>query len=220
MANKTKKEEVALINALQLNGILSRVRAYLHKCYGLDARSLALFRILVAAVLLADLFLRLQHATSFYTDAGAFPRRLAIPILNSDRLSLLFASGSSWFVILILLVGIVAALFMMIGHHTRLATIVLWIVVVSVQARNNHLLSGADTLMRVTLFWSMFLPLGLRWSIDARRRVPAVAPEYKSPSVVSSVATVGLIGQAACLYLFTAIQKSGPKWHEEGTAVY
>lgn len=209
-----------LINALQHNGILTRSRSYLHKCYRLDARSLAVFRVLVAAVLMTDLVLRLQHATTFYADAGAFPRRLAIPVISSDRWSLLFLNGSTEFVTLFLLVGIVAALMMMLGYRTRLATVALWIVLVSVQARNNHLLSGADTLMRVTLFWGMFLPLGTRWSIDAMQRSPGVHTKTKTPSAVSSVATFGLILQAACLYLFTAIQKSGPRWHEDGTAVY
>ncbi len=171
-------------------------------------------------MILWDLLLRLGHSETFYSDSGVLPRTLAIPLLNPNRWSLFFFNGSSEFVTAILVVGIFAAIMMMLGVRTRVATIVLWIVVVSVQARNAHVLSGADTLMRLSLFWAMFLPLGMRWSLDSRRtQVPDHAPSTP-PISVSSFATFGIVFQTACLYLFTAIQKSGPRWHEEGTAVY
>lgn len=103
---------------------------------------------------------------------------------------------------------------MLVGWHTRAATIVLWVIVVSIQARNNHVTYGADSLMRVVLFWSMFLPLGARWSFDSEHSIP---PARHS---ISSIATFGLIFQCALMYLFTALQKSGSTWRESYDAVY
>jgi hypothetical protein len=33
--------------------------------------------------------------------------------------------------------------------------------------RNPYILSGGDVLLRVVVFWAMFLPLGDRYSLDA-----------------------------------------------------
>lgn len=103
---------------------------------------------------------------------------------------------------------------MLVGWHTRAATITLWVIIGSLQARNNHVTYGADTLMRVVLFWSMFLPLGAMWSFDAEQNA-------KTPTAsVSNLATFGLLAQVACIYFFTALQKSGFTWRESYDAVY
>jgi hypothetical protein len=70
-------------------------------------------------------------------------------------------------------------------------------------------------LLRLLLFWAMFLPLGAYWSIDrARAEIPRLSPRFLS------VATVGLFMQIAFVYWFTAALKSGPEWRVDGTALY
>jgi hypothetical protein len=70
-----------------------------------------------------------------------------------------------------LLFGIaaVAALAMLVGYRTRLAVFVVWVLVLSIQVRNPFLDSSADDLLRLLLFWAMFLPLGAYWSVDCLR---------------------------------------------------
>jgi hypothetical protein len=65
------------------------------------------------------------------------------------------------------------------------------------------------------MFWSLFLPLGRCWSVDAARagRPPSREPE-------SSVASAGLLLQVFLVYFFTALLKAGPDWHADGTALY
>lgn len=210
------------MNVMKLIPIVTWVKEKLHNAYSVDTRSLALFRVAVGLVILIDLARRFQHATTFYSDAGVLPRKDVIPILGQYRWSVLFANGSPEFVYAVFLTGFVAAIAMILGWKTRIATILLWIILISLQTRNHHLNSGADTLMRVTLFWAMFLPLGRMWSLDnqlGESRQERVSSGNQG-GIVASVATFGLILQIACTYVFTAILKDGPRWRDEGTALY
>lgn len=202
--------------------IISCLKAYLHNAYGIDPRSLALLRISVGLVILFDLVQRFRHGTAFYSDAGVLPRRDAMSGISQFRWSVLFANGTSEFINFVFVVGFLAAFAMILGWRTRIATAILWVIVLSLQARNAHLSSGADTLMRVTLFWAMFLPLGRTWSLDeyVSRSDEGESNQSSRFRIVSSIATFGLIFQVACVYLFTAIQKDGPRWREDGTALY
>jgi hypothetical protein len=95
-------------------------------------------------------------------------------------------------------------------------TIVVWVLLLSIQWR-NPLVGGAEgPLLRLLLFWSMFLPLGAYWSID---RALEGGPRRLSTRFLS-VATVGLFLQIAFVYWFTAALKSGPEWRVDGTAIY
>lgn len=212
---------VSLINVLKLNHYTPVFRRYLHNAFGVDARSLAIFRIAVGLVILVDLVQRSRHALTHYSDAGVLPRNVAFDSLSQYRWSIFFVNGSPTFVQAMFTLGIFAAIAMILGCKTRIATVILWVIVVSVQSRNPHLSSGADTLMRVTLFWAMFLPLARMWSLD---RLTETSNDEENgthtSTMVTSIATFGLIVQTACVYLFTAIQKDGPRWRDEGSALY
>ena len=66
------------------------------------------------------------------------------------------------------------------------------------------------------LFWSLFLPLGARWSLDARRRRERHEPEPHAS--VFSAGTVAILLQFVFVYLAAGIVKSTPPWRD-GTAV-
>jgi len=68
----------------------------------------------------------------------------------------------------------------------------------------------------LVVFWGMFLPLGARWSVDARRRPSPAA----CANQFVSVGTVGLFLQLLYLFLFLFDHKlMGTAWRN-GTAVY
>lgn len=194
--------------------VATTVVKHFRESYALDYRSLAVYRVLVALIVLADLVTRFGDATTLYSDAGILPRTSAIPILATDRWSLLFLQGSPEYVHVFIVIGIVAAAMMLVGWRTRTATIILWVVVVSLQARNNHVAYGADTLIRLTLFWGMFLPLGAMWSFDRQHK------PHPATNAVASLATFGLLVQNAYMYVFTAMLKEGPHWRQDNDAVY
>lgn len=190
----------------------------LSKIFGADLRSLALFRMVLAIIVLIDLFGRATFLRIHYTDAGLVPRDmlLASGRLNDWRWSVHLLGGTTLSQAVLFGFTGLAALALLFGYRTRLMTIIVWVMVVSVQARNPLVLNSADSLLRLLLFWSMFLPLGAWWSVDSRR---ITAPSRPGPHF-ASVATAGLFLQIAFMYWFTAILKTGDAWRSSGTALY
>jgi hypothetical protein len=182
----------------------------LHVLFGADLRSLALMRIAVGLLLLVDLGIRATALRAHYTDWGVAPREA---LVGGWRVSLhMLGGGWEWQAFLFVLAA-VAAVFLTLGLHTRVATVVSWLLLLSLHRRNPLVLQSGDTILRCLLFWAMFLPWGRRFSVDARRR-----PVPESDSVLSA-ATFAYAMQVALVYVFTAQFKSGPEWHSEGTAI-
>ncbi len=180
------------------------------RLFGLDARSLALFRIVLGSLVAIDAVDRLRDLGALYTEVGAFPSVLAPPA--GVRAALPFQVmgvelGGMWLV-LMFFAGVAMAL----GWRTRVFTVVCWVLQISIQARNPWVMYGADLLIRTLLFWGIFLPLNQVMSLD-RRAGRAKAPE-RTPL---TVATLAYTLQIAVLYLVTGILKSGHAWFD-GTA--
>ena len=136
---------------------------------GLDLRSMALFRILLGLLIIADLAGRVPNFRAHYTDEGVLPRDLLISSMSEWRWSLFLINGSVQFQVALFVITWVAAVMIIVGYRTRLMLFIAWVLIMSLQVRNPMVLSGADTLLRLTMFWSMLLPLGAIWSIDSRR---------------------------------------------------
>ncbi|WP_169054314.1 HTTM domain-containing protein [Nitratireductor sp. XY-223] len=184
--------------------------------FGVDLRTLALFRILLGTYLLADICLRLRDLSAHYTDQGVMPRAVQMDYLSLGSYSLHLANGSAFYQGLLFAVAAVAALLMIFGWKTRLAVIASWILLISVQNRNTFILSGEDNLAVLLTFWAMFLPLGARYSVDA-----ALDPSTDNTSNrYFSIATLALLVQGMSMYFFSALLKSDARWMSDGTAVY
>jgi len=140
--------------------------------WSLDLRSLSLFRIGIALMVIADLALRSRYIVEHYTDMGIYPRS-ALQTLGESMTTLSFhtASGQLWFIVVLFIIHGLFALSLLVGYRTRLASIVLFIMTVSLHNRDMIINSGADDLLRVVLFWSMFLPLDRYWSWDKDRYI-------------------------------------------------
>lgn len=185
------------------------MRDALARAFAVDLRSLALFRIAVAGAVLFDLATRAGDLVAHYTDAGVLPAQAARAL--GGRLELLsihvYASGSPWAVGALFAFAAVAGVALALGWRTRLATILTWYLLVSLQMRNPYVSRlGGDTLLRLLLFWSMFLPLGARFSLDARRR------PTPGPNALVSLPGAALLLQVAIMYVVTGWWKIGPAW--------
>lgn len=190
--------------------------ASLREMFGIDLRTLALFRVGLGILLLVDLALRARDLSAHYTDAGIVSRTVQMAHLDPGAFSFHFASGSVWFEAVMFAVAGIAAWMLLIGYRTRPAAVIGWALLLSVQNRNTIILSGEDNLLLLLTFWAMFLPLGARFSVDAAldRRDDATGNRYLS------VATAGLLIQGASMYFFSALLKSDAKWIPDGTAVH
>ncbi len=192
------------------------ILAMLSTMFGVDLRSLAVFRIVLGLVMLFDLLGRWSDVALHYSDRGLLSREQVLDTLNVWRWSLYFVNGTTEFAYLMFAVSLVTCLAVIVGYRTRLAMAVLWILLVSLQVRNPLVLSGADSFLRLLMFWAMFLPVGAVWSLDQRlgRNTPAPQPWYVS------VASAALLLQIAFVYFFTALLKTGDQWRSDFTALH
>lgn len=176
--------------------------------FGLDLRSLALFRIGLGLALLVDLAGRCPDLVAHYTDDGVLPRAIT-PVYT---ISIHGLSGSAAYEGSLFLLAAALAVAVLVGYRTQLATFFSWLLLLSLHARNPLVLHGGDLLERLLLFWAIFLPLGARWSLDARAGPPP-------RPVVSSAATVALLLQVAFMYWFGLAARTDAAWWGKGTAV-
>jgi hypothetical protein len=188
---------------------------YLAETFSIDLRTLALFRACLGTVLCVTLLLRFADLTAFYADGGVMPRAWLLLSESPLRWSLHFANGSAWFQGTLLALQALLALCLAVGYRTRLATVLSWLLLVSLHSRNPLALMGGDYLMLCLLFWGMFLPLASRWSVDAAL---STGPLPAQPRVLSW-ASAGVILQVVSVYFFSALLKSDAVWWPDGSAV-
>jgi len=184
----------------------------LRNLFAIDSRSLALFRVAIGVLLLADLAVRLPDLKAMYTDDGMFSRALICRLATSLwNWSFHFASGSVAYQAFLFGLAAVAGLGLLLGFQTRIATIGSWLMLVSLHHRVPPIISGAEILLRMLLFWAMFLPLGSLWSIDQwieERRGGSRGPA----PFVRSVGSAAILLQMAFMYFFSAISKTNADW--------
>lgn len=196
-------------------GWIGRIPA-LRALFSIDTRSLAAFRIGLGVLLLVDLILRSQNLVAHYTDDGVMPRSALLGgFVHEMALSLHLVSGSAWWQALLMVVAGIFAIGMTIGWRTRLCTVVSWLLLLSLHSRNPAILNGGDGLLRLLVFWGMFLPLGATYSVDAALNTSEDTP----PRRILSMGSAALLLQVAFMYIFTAILKTGYPW-KDGTAIY
>ncbi|MDO7854350.1 HTTM domain-containing protein [Hymenobacter convexus] len=187
----------------------------LKRPFVLDLRALALLRMATAVVILVDLAIRSTDLEAHYANLGVLPVPALMEHAWTPYQFSLHAATGLWqgeAVLFLLAAGVAGAL--LLGYHTRLATVASWVLLVSLQNRNTLIGQGGDDLLRMLLFWGIFLPWGRVWSRDARDRPAPARLDY------FSAATVAYVVQLALLYWCTALLKNGAEWTRDGTALY
>lgn len=215
----------------QPRGRLPRLRAWLDRSkrlyrslqpwlkasLGVDLRSLALLRIGLGLMLLADLINRAPDIHAHYSDWGVLSRPMLHYAFGDQALrSLHYLSGHSWFQALLFVVAGLCAIGLSVGWKTRAMTIASWLLLASLHNRNPQVLQAGDALLRMLLFWSMFVPLGARWSLDRVRRGRGGWP---ADHQWLSLGGAALLLQVCMMYWFTAALKTDPSWWN-GRAVW
>ncbi|ELY46347.1 HTTM domain-containing protein [Natronorubrum sulfidifaciens] len=179
-----------------------RLRRALERRVRIDTRTLAVFRVLVGILIVADLALRSRNFSYFYTDDGVVPRSLAMEATPEYAISVYYLTTSSTVIAALFVLQALVALQLIVGYKTRVATVLSFLFVVSLDHHNPFVLSYADTLFRLLLFWAIFLPLGERWSVDAVH-----ADRTPRPSVANA-ASVLILSQMIFMYFSNGLIKS------------
>ena len=168
----------------------------------------------VAFLLMLDLIIRSGSLIAFYTDEGLLP----LPILYKSNWNPSFFSvyvmSTGWkFITFLFCVNFILAVFLFFGIRTRLTTFLCWVFLISLHNRNPIILQGGDELLRLTLFWGIFIPWGSRYSIDSLRE------SYAEKSYFG-ISVFGYLLLLFSVYFFSALLKTSPEWRDEGTALY
>lgn len=182
----------------------------------LDYRSLALMRFGMGLTILLDLFERSKSLTAHYSDLGVLPRAdLLSTGINRYFVSVHMISGLPVVEAALFVIAAAFAVALMFGYHTKFVTVVSWFLLISLQARNQMVIQGGDIVLRVILFWMIFLPTGKRWSLD--RLFGRTAKPEKT--TYWGAATLVYITQFCLVYIMSGVLKNGIPWGN-GTAVY
>lgn len=169
----------------------------------IDLRALALMRGAFGLLVLWDVRARWGDASSLYSDAGFWTREMA-----GEPLFLFgfydWAGNPDWTRLGLGVTGALALLFT-VGLLTRPVTFLLWAMVTALHARQGWVLQGGDDLVRNVLFFSLFLPLGRRWSLDAGL---VHRDDHPPPRRIHGWSAVALYVQLFLLYFVAGAMKA------------
>ena len=206
----------------------------------IDARSLGLFRVALALVLIGDLIRRFRWLKDFYSNEGVLPNHNHLFNLKDKEavwsaLHAFSSPGENAFAFAWTLFFYIGFL---LGWHTRVFQVLALAMLVSLGSRNILLENVGNFLAVALLAFTVFLPLGSRFSIDALRRSLRARDEKTaaqlndvSPIVAEglvrrtpgwspvSLAALGVLLQVALVLLCTALAQNGESWHD-GNALY
>jgi hypothetical protein len=199
-----------------------------------DRRTLGFSRILLGFFLLMDVCHRGRIWLDLYSSVGVLPTQLNLERPQAYGAFTIF-NGFNTPAELRVLWALMAinAFCLMIGYRTKVAQMVAFVLHIGMNGRVLLIENGGYVVNNILLLWTMFLPLGERFSVDAllaslRRRKEVTAAELNDRSdmlapgmdrfhttFLGAVLTI----QIAAIYYFNVIHKTGPAWRD-GTAVH
>lgn len=170
-------------------------------------------RIAIALIVITDLSIRLTDLKAFYTSSGIWPSYLITNFgWNKGYWSLHMLSDTFVFELVLFSLHFICAFSLLLGYKSRISTLLTWLLYISLHNRNIYVLQGGDDLLRLILFWGIFLNWGSHYSLDAKKK-----GFYSKQTVVSNLGYLLLI---ASVYFFSALQKTSDDWIKNFDAVY
>ena len=179
-----------------------------------ETSSLALFRIAFGLVATGWIVSLIPYLFAFYGPAGILPRAPSDAVADW---SLLQISDSSAVLVAMFAATLAAAVATTLGFYTRIATVVLWIGIVSFTHRDEFATNSGDGVVRCLALFLMLAPAGAALSVDRLRK--AAPGRFWSFPMRAPWALRLVQVQISIGYLSAVWQKShNPLWRN-GTAV-
>jgi hypothetical protein len=192
------------------------MKSYLRSVFTLDLRSLALMRMILGFVLILDMIQRFIVRREFYSDYGVLTRSALVDYFEfNGAMSVLMLNGTPQFAGFVALVGLICGVMIVLGYGTRFFILLGWIIFSSFHARHNLAVHGGDNLLRLLLLYSIFLPVGERWSLDVLLRGKRL-----QDNAFFNWFSVTVVFQIFCVYFFTTLYKWHPVWISEFSALH
>jgi len=193
--------------------------SFFKKAFSLNTQSLSYFRIGIWVILIFDLCRRMFFFDALFLDHGIMPIDLLLNRHNDSAFWSLYTiiKAQRWTILMLVMHWVVVICYTL-WWKTKEMAVLVWIFTCSLYGRNPMILNGWDTLMRVGLFWAMFLPVWDHYSLDAKQKIWTW--QWKQSKNIWNVATTWMIVQLLCVYIFSFIMKTDPIWNQQFTAIY
>ena len=140
---------------------------YWYQTTSMDLRSLALFRVALAIALGCTLASLMGAVPLWFSDGGMMPRTDSLDLGGLAAHNLTLVTGNPWVLRLMLGAGLMASLTLIMGYRTRFSLGVATLVLFSFVTRQPLISLPHEVWLVGLALWSLSLPLGLRWSLDA-----------------------------------------------------
>ena len=196
-----------------------------------DLRSLGLARIGLGLLLLWDLLRRVPDLATWYSNEGLLPNHTVLWRPSSEYMfSFFFAASRPEEAALMFVLCAIPFVAFTVGWHTRVAHVISFACMVSLHDREIFTENGGDCAINLLCFWTLFLPMGARFSVDAVQKSLAARRERTAGELndraatatkaesTKSLAFFAILLQLAVIYYFNAVNKHGWTWRR-GSAV-
>ena len=202
-----------------------------HYCRA-DLRWLGFFRVVLGLVLTVQLLQCWSVAGDFYTNDGVLPNHFSLfRPMGRGVISLYHAFSTRSEVNVAFALTLAVFLCFTVGYHTRLFHLLSFVCIASLDARNLFAENGGTVVINLLTFWTLFLPLGRRLSVDAlitslhtRSEQDSAALNRRLPTPEAaqgfySLAVFALLFQWTAIYFFNVVHKTGVGW-ANGSAIH
>jgi predicted DCC family thiol-disulfide oxidoreductase YuxK len=205
--------------------------AFFNRHYrSVDPRWLGLFRIGFGILLITELMYRWSYARMLFSNDGLLPNHFSLfAPMGQDLFSIYHVFSTIGEVHVAFALTLVVFLCFTLGYKTRLFHVLSAILITSLHSRNLFTENGGSVVTHSLATWTVFLPLGQCFSIDALRRSLSARHEHSSAELNQrdatpvapfvSIVVFGLLLQWSVIYFFNCVHKSGAGWRDN-SAIY
>ncbi|MFH8726198.1 HTTM domain-containing protein [Streptomyces termitum] len=171
----------------------------------------AIVRIGFALTWLLFLVREFPNRHELYGPDGPWSFDMARRLIDDNRAFsvLMWSDGTLWFEAVYGLAAL-GALAMLLGWHTRAASVVFMVGALSLQNRSVFLGDGGDNVVHIVALYLTLVRCGQVWSLDARRAARRAARDEKRPELAGPVLWVVLGGFLVAATWFSPV--TGEWW--------
>jgi len=175
--------------------------------FSIDLRALAVFRIVLGFNIIYNLlFYRIPFINPFYGENEFLDKGFVLENYGELFSILNYCTSYSSVLFFFILVLVLAVLFT-IGLRSKIISVLLFITFSSIVSKNPFTVHGVEFLIEVSLFWSIFLPINQRYSINW--------PKSKTKKLpVKNLASFGFLFQIALIYFTSFFSKTSEFWQQ------
>jgi predicted DCC family thiol-disulfide oxidoreductase YuxK len=195
-----------------------------------DPRWLGIFRIGFGSLLISELMYRWSYARLLFSNDGALPNHFSLfAPMGQDLFSIYHVFSTVEEVHVAFALTLLVFVCFTIGYRTRLSQILSAILITSLHSRNLFTENGGSVATHSLATWTVFLPLGRCFSVDAVRRSLSAVHEQSATDLnrretapvapFVSIVVFGLLLQWSVIYFFNFVHKSGVGWKNH-SAIY